>query len=601
MIKMLNSTRKANKETTLCSLIKEDFKGLYEKATRLNGNLKEMDPAALEKRIQSDKRAIDRNLSCEAGLLSLPTDKYITMLGDLEHIAREPAEDIRKGKFQSWAALEADHRKIYEKHSARMLAVVRVTDLMGMTYGAIAAYTQKDRSPFTTLALTASAIFYMIDAFKNKEGDFFGKNRLRGATLSALPATELFIKYFLTGNHEYAVKAVNAGSMPSMMMTNTILIPGLMIYQDNFLRTYKKAKRMVSSFGLPRDIKNQVRRLEHTFGEIKQVQKIQGISSTDHPQEIKDFEDACISYLSNSATGKNVVRDARRALELAFRKREPASQSRGEELESLVTHEAPVIATNGSTIYQGTYDLALEFGADEMLAKRIARTVQPEAAHKIVSRLQSIVGAGHRQVLEANPGMLLMNRERKDNYFASLSSTLKRIAELYNGNGQSHDEASPEVNPAVFSTPEGLEYLNQSLDQRLGDTQKKEEASDDQVREAKLRQEGYANFNLLKAVLLGGFRLSTGRPRIAMGYSKFQDIRNETRPGLSQREMEDFNDVFGRLIRDGVILTDKDTKRKGGRFPGAYSINPHVTGIAKPALKEYITHYLYQRQREIVH
>ena len=111
----------------------------------------------------------------------------------------------------------------------------------------------------------------------------------------------------------------------------------------------------------------------------------------------------------------------------------------------------------------------------------------------------------------------------------------------------------------------------------------------------RLAEEGFDNYHLLKAILTSGFRLGSPHPRMGMRYSDFNRIKKDTSndSNITSPDMQQFNNMFGRLISNGVILTDKEYKIGGGKFGACHSINPHVADISNRVLKEYVTNLLY--------
>ena len=184
-----------------------------------------------------------------------------------------------------------------------------------------------------------------------------------------------------------------------------------------------------------------------------------------------------------------------------------------------------------------------------------------------------------------------MRGEERRTYFDALYRVIGNVSKIQGVSVPEMYQAAQ--NPTAYATVEGLDYIERTLRGEMKVTT--ETTFEGQVR-ASLEQEGYEPFSLLPAMVLKGFHVGTARPNIGMSYVYFLKIRARTQKvsGITALEMGHFDDFFGNLIKDGVILEDKVYKGGGGRFSGCYSITPHLKDIKSDPLRQYIAYCLYQ-------
>ena len=173
---------------TLCSVVNEHFVSLFDKATSLDLVLNQLrNPKKWERERRDSVEKIRKALSEEYSLTQFPVAEYQESLNFIRDVASKPIQLTKKhvSKLQSWADFEARHREKLEqikKKSVRLIKGIDLTALIATTSSAI--YSVFKYHPTVPIALLASAGCYGLDINRNKEGNFWAKERLAGIFLA---------------------------------------------------------------------------------------------------------------------------------------------------------------------------------------------------------------------------------------------------------------------------------------------------------------------------------------------------------------------------------------------------------------------------------
>src|SRR3989338_102158 len=532
----------------------------------------------------------DRNF----GPLELDPNEYRTLLDELTKTAAHPLNVVQKskGNFQAWMAYEDKHREKSEMLRRGTKRVAKITDaVMGGVNAIQAVYTLESSHGVEFAAPLAISAYLHARDFFNNQGKLSTAERNLGLFFASLPALGQGVYYMITGDQQFGDSALLYSAAPVMMLINGTLIP---FFKRNELlpdHLYNKSKRIARALMMPKDIRVQSKKLENVLKEIENFRGIEEINSVIYQDHVADFEAEVIKYLE----GRSGISDVRRVAENIHDEKtiKRINAARGH-FEYAVAEPEPVEKKPEVIMHPATYQLALNLGADEQLARKIGNSIQQENAELTRNKLQGIVQSSYEAVLQANPAILLLSGKDRKAYFSLLSDTLGRVRSEFGDSPLGI--FTPEQNPTAFSTIAGLGYLNSRLDEVKREGRSDAIASPpDAEWIQKLANDGYTNFELVKAILTEGFRLGQSRPRIGMQYSDFITIRRQTAKAVSSRDMQEYNNYFRRLISDGVILMDKDYKSGGGKFGACHSLNPQVNEILRPGLREYVAQQLYAK------
>ncbi len=546
----------------------------------------------LQQHREKASRKLDPLLKASCTSLTLPIDEYQEVYSDLQvQVSRytknsrieEMLSDIERQRVSIERGALRRSRSVsrsVENASALVSSVVTIYD--HFVYGSLTA-------ALLGLPQGLAAGCSIIDLHRKKNGNVLSFWKMASIGLSAIPPLEFLGLYFHYKEPFLLEGAVEYSFIPVMHLVAGVFVPmkimGTAMYTSILLRRQKEGIKELRS--LQRPLRNKMRRLGDIVEEIEEVQSIEGAEKPECAEAIAHFDQECITYLQGDS-GMDRIRAKREEMKKISRPPSAitaASSATESGSNSSYRFERPEI------VHEGTYDFAISVGVGEKMARRIARTVKEREANSIAGVLCGAVQEDHLALLKANPALFFMQGEEKRAYLDALHRLVGKVRINFGEN-------PPELyaiaqNPTAYSTREGIEYLERTLQGEVSAIAK--DTIEEQL-SASLEREGYAPFTLCSAMLLKGFHLGTGRPNIGMAYVYFLKIRRRTEKasGVTSPEMDHFEDLFGKLIQERVILEDKVYKGGGGKFPGCYSINPHLKDIQNDALRQYVAFCLYQ-------
>jgi len=526
----------------------------------------------------------DRQLRMNFSITEIPVEDIREDNNFLRKLVIDAKSTLEKRtNYENVAAELKEKKKKQDMLDRNKLDIIKFFDFLAAagTFSVAAFAGLKDDWP-TAIPMLSSAYYFALDISRNKSGNFFSRERLTGVLYGLLPSVIFGAHYLVSDDLAYLKKAKTYELAPETMFFLGCFTSWASYKRHSLKNYYQHLERWVTDFKMPKEFKPQFKKLERLLDEIGLLQNSNASKAS--PSEFEGFEEVCISYLQNGAT-INDVRTKRDELKEKYSVRQQPTTE--QKTKSVVIPTAP----KESEYDKKVYDFVSQFGADDSLASRIARGVPMEEISDTITKLRGAAGENYKSILEANPGLLLQNRQAKDIYLGFLYETAGKISHRFN----EHIPPNYQIarNPVAFSTAEGLMYLLSTLEGKISASH----TTADEEWEIKLAKDGYNNFNLLNAILLDGFRLSTPRPKIGMRYTDYVRIKRETgkNPKVTSIGMEEYNKVFRKLTSDHVILTDKEAKSGGGKFGGCHSVTPHVQEIKKPNIRHYVAHLLYEK------
>ncbi len=554
-----------------------------------------------EKKIQQHREKEDKRLDLilQEGRtsLTLPIDEYQELYSDLQvRVSRytktsrveemlQEIDDACERRMQRAGILSKHFIGKTEGASLAVSAVVGLYDFL--LYGPIAG-TLLSVPQF--LASGASAM----DLTNDKK--LVSAWKLASIALSAIPPLEFLYLYSRVAEPFLLEGALEYSLIPTLHFLAGIVLPAKIMsdaIQHN-QELSKQKERIPPLRDLRKPLRNSMRRLGDILDAIDEVQSIEGAERLECAEAVRIFDQECITYLQGNS-GMDRIRARREQIKrLCVPAPITADQSASEDRVETTTSrvERPDI------MHEATYELIISVGIADKTARRIARTVPARDAENIATSLQTAVQEDSIALLQANPHLFFLRGEERKMYLETLHRLIRAVARTY---GESIPELyRPSQNPTAYSTLEGMDYLERTL---RGEGKVTVEHTYNEQARFSLEQEGYAPFPLLQAVLLKGFHLGTKRPNIGMAYVYFPKVRARTQkaPGITSQEMDHFDNLFGNLIRSGVVLEDKVYKGGGGKFPGCYSITPHLKDIQHTTLRQYVAFCLYEHPARISH
>src|SRR3989344_1033825 len=532
------------------------------------------------------KSGLEGRLDFETSISEFPTELYTAELNILRQQAIDPAKELGR-------ILEEDKEKIKRLSLERRMELAasrvrQIVDNFGVVlYAGVGCYSLFKHDFSIALPVLTSAAYYIKDTFNDK-GSLITKDNLKAFGFSVLPSLEFLSYYLLTGNPDYGRSASAYAFLPSQFLLMGMIAPSFRVKAHYYQTLVERGKGALSMVKVPRDIKNGIKRLNVVLGEMQLLKNLSDFDEEKYEQLVNNFGESCIQYL-NGNSGMDSIKESRRQIEIACSSK-PQKPANAKPQASTGRHQLQVKPQSRSPYHRETYDFAYTLGFDDEFARRLARSVPIRQVNAFILRAESLGQEIYKPILKANPSLLFLDERRIDRYFSSLFSTYGAITSRFES--EVPDSFSINRNPTAFSSIEGLNVLSQMLEEKIVGND-----SDENVRwVGPLSNEGYGNFRLLDAMMRHGFELDSIRPRIVMNYKNFPRIKKHTShdSNVTQRDMDGFDGEFGKLISDGVILTFKQGKGSGGRFPGCYSITSDINDIDKSALKSYIRHLFYE-------
>ncbi|MBI4010463.1 MAG: hypothetical protein HY361_04750 [Candidatus Aenigmarchaeota archaeon] len=550
-------------------------------------------------------------------VLDFPAAIYLNELNSLRQEAVYVIEMYSEvpDAIRSWTNFYEKSKSVY----SRVRKAVKISDLVGVAVCLGAAYNLNENGYSITAELISASILYSLDFLRTK-GKINSLARVGAITTASLPALGALASYLTSDSSSW--QAVKDLSLTSAGLIAFVHGPAAVYVNSKLnVKDYLEGSRLASAPNVPRDFFERTRKLSYTLSEVIKLKRVVGTSNNTPDYLLKNFEGACVDYLHGTAKKENIrlarikIREyhSSKARTQSVQTADPDDSVNlvAEQSHSLVTAltaklssksehdlESRTLETKEVRASAGdlkVYILAIEYGMNQDLAIKLSHQTSYNNTVGIVERLKTILGSDHRYLIAANSSLLSMDRAKSEAYFRNLSAVLGRIAEYGKRVPQNFIVSN---NPLAFSSLDGLASLNREMDM-LSENPIKTSDPIESKYSGVLREAGYDNFELLRALLVHGFRLESSRPRVGMAYSRFTHIKRATRPAVGQEQMAYFDDVFGQLISDGVILLDKTYKSGGGggRFPGCYSINPRIESISSPELREFVADCIYSRIR----
>jgi len=612
---------------TLCSVVRKQFTSLVGTLNDIElaymppkrntaGNRTRLTGLNLTMKGLVQLRGIVQQLQT-GSVVDFPAVDYLNELNFFRQRAVDTTEMFSRApnSVHSWTDFYERSRGAY----SRVRKAVKISDLVGAGISLGAAYYLDQKDYSINEGLIAAAMLYSLDFLRTK-GQTDSWARIGAVTAASLPVLGALASYLTSDNASWQ-------SVKDLFLTPANLmafahIPAMLYVKTRLdVNDYLDGQRLASAPDSVGDFFERTRKLSYTLAEVLRLQRIDGINGNAPDDMLQNFEKACVDYLNGTGKKEN-IRLARLKVRGHYSKKAQASgvqspaiqdETNGaiEQSHSILTaltakfspeseHDLESRTLGAKEVQASigdlrTFNLAIDHGVDRDLALKISHQVSYKNTSGVVERLTTIVGQDYRSLVAANPNLLAMDREKSEAYFRNLSAVLGRIAQ--------YGERAPQNfivsnNPIAFASLDGLTGLNREMD-RLSESPIKPIDPLEAKYSGALRAAGYNNFELLKVLLVHGFRLESSRPRIGMAYSRFAHIKRGTRPAAGQEQMTYFDDIFGRLISDGVILLDKTYKLggSGGRFPGCYSLNPRLEEIMSPELREFVADCMYSKLR----
>ena len=221
------------------------------------------------------------------------------------------------------------------------------------------------------------------------------------------------------------------------------------------------------------------------------------------------------------------------------------------------------------------------------VAKAVPPQEMEEAYRSAYSRLSPILMLDTASFIKAVPQVLTYRNSHIESYIKKLRQVVEI---LYSKFGYDLPEHVHWVkNPRLFATRESLEELEARLKQ----------VNLAAAKEARLLEEiertGY-NPVLVSTIIQKGFKIYSSNSFIGGNGIPYRHARANTWRGkVSEKDMDDFEETFHKLIQSKMILVDKTTGN-GGRFTYKYSINSHPTEVSNHALRAYLSYVFEKRE-----
>jgi len=532
------------------------------------------------KRQQALTKLLESNIGSSS--VSIPLDAYVNTFFSLRDITPMITNEQRLENVYKF--MEQDMAKRVQGMKDRAGWLSRSwSGTLAIAYGIIAGkLLYKYGFDVAPLSYSVAAAALAVDAVSPRDTRI--SPALRTAILvSCFPVIDDVVSaYVLESQELYKGAAVKALLGPGMIIARTQSGFNFAAFEEAKLNIKKINAYAVK--GLSREVKERMRRLSFVMDEINKVQGIDDLNDKEHSEDITSFDQECINYIANDSTKADVTAQ-REALERVVKK--PLRLLVPEKLDDDHERDKEKDKKDFADLYHfETYQLLTHIGMDETISRRVARSLTHNEAKETINML---IGASlqdeYKDILGVNPDLFYLKGRAKSEYNERLHQILGRIRT--ENDGEIPNELSPALRPLSYSSIHGLRALERELDGVA------EELTD----YSRLGNEGYKNHILLNAILTRGFRLGgQARPRIGMQYAFIGNIRNNTStdPFVTSKDMKEFNKMFGRLIRDGVVLDNKSHKSgDGGQFGGCYSITPHMDDIKKPHLRQYLNDIMF--------
>lgn len=521
-------------------------------------------PILKEKR-EALNNKLDDLLEQETSTDKLSIEQYKQLLSEIRVIAEEPLQFRQKNidDLREQANLSDQEISSRRLHVSRNLTTI--TNLVGMGTSLMgAAIVSKDgmgmnmQGPFL---FAAGA--YLFDMNTNRKGDLFSLPRLTALGVSLGPTVTDIINQWQAGSYLFE-HTKNLISTPLLALISSFAHPFTAFSNANN-KLNLSIKRAKYALDIPTFIRQDMRRIDYVISQIDILQKMNEFKDAS-PEAIQQFDIACINYLNRTGP-KNNIKLRRKVRELT-----PSENPRRIQTVEL---EPEVVQTAKELLYPQTYTFALQMGVDDLTARKFAQVLPSEQVVHTITRIESILGESTISVVATNPSLFFLQGAEREKYLSQLQTVSERPD--FNDHLQ---------HPTRLSSLEGLEYISRPEISTNG--------SSEQLSKAR-----YENHRLVEAILQHGLRLRTARPHIGMCYVYMPRIKHRVHhsPGITSRDMQEFDRVFGMLIKDKVIWTEKENKGSGGKYSGCYSLNPSLNDISKPTLREYVKNMLYNPQR----
>jgi len=572
---------------TLGDLIVEQFTEISDDVAAL-----ENEPSSQRKRTQRHEKLeelLGRGYSC----LDLPVDAYRDVYFQIRSLTTQLNEaPLRQLKEE----LESEHERRLRTARENAAVVSNTTNIINALASAAAGVLCYGKlSMVSTVALGVSGYLYCRDTVVNKGMRLFTWQKLTAIGLGCVPSLEFLAHYAVTEEPIF-LRAASAAffDLTARSAFVGLLLPWGALQGMQYVRGMKERRAAYDALhGLSKPLRTKMRRIGLVLDEMSAIQSLEQLAEDEHTAAIAQFEEACVQYLEGKS-GKDSVIVQRKHLETLATTPSiatvmfPAAR---------VQEAGPVplsVSARPELVHPDTYRLVRETGVDHQTAKRIARSVTPEDAEVVMRALRGAVQDDAPALFCANPDLFFLRSQERTDYLSALHRILGKIRTRFDIAVPADYQISS--NPSSFAAMDGLSHL----DHALCDTSLENGGRGGETLLHSLRSEGYANIELLHAMLVKGFGLGTSTPRIGMAYRHIRHIRHHIihDPHVDSRDMRYFDDVLGRLIRDGVVLEDKVYKTgEGGRFKGCYSVTPHLSGIRKQHLRDYVRFCLYGRNR----
>jgi len=451
------------------------------------------------------------------------------------------------------------------------LAMIGVTTSAGI-------YTSLNYGSIFSIPLYASTALLA----RNLAGNFLNDTshihftfpRCASIASSLVPSAIFYYKDMMEGNPELIQSAKMYLGIPASFLTAGILLPFLLsVYQHKKVKT-KTVDLKSGKHRLNWKTKDKLKRLSTILEEISILQKSPDIKPN---ESLDEFEQVGIGYLKGELD-LNKLRESRKKAE---GERSNTFFTLVKKIKSRVKGLEPLKLVDGLNYREDTFNYVSHLGFENELAKRIARSLTKEETESSIGLLTTALAEDHLPVLFASPSFLFLKGNARTEYIDQLYQVLRITGDRFKDG--TPIQFTPSENPTAYSTIEGLTYLINRLD---------EEQPEQNVGEINqgLIQAGYSNVNLLRTILIKGFKLGSARPYIGMGYMSSNVIKRDTAKSdsLGPHDMKEYRKTMGKLMQDGVIKTDKLHKSTA-----CYSINQRIGEIQNPALREYVSQHLY--------
>ncbi len=516
-----------------------------------------------------------------------PVEQYTKILDRLSKLTRMPSRDIASvvASSTSLNQFEKQLDEIGIRGGVLLERWSKVADFVGMAGSVpIIHHTLTKYSPRYAVPLAMAAGLYFWDMFSEKKGRAFGPYNVSAMILGVTPSAMFLVDYLATGNPESFRSAKLYAFLPFQVFLLGNLMPSTQLTY-HMSKFYGDVGKGLKSWSAMRATSKFIDRLKYVVSQVEKAKAIQGFPYSVTQEHLDDFVRACSDYMPGNIRRRKIEDAVYYMYADTIGRHTDSSQRSGS---SVV--QAPTRIKREEEFHLDTYEFLIALNIGDDVAKRVSRSMQMQDVQTIVNQLSSAIPQAYQEVLRANPNVFFT----RDNsiYIAELYKLVGTITTRFPNTVPEQYDASR--NPVPFSTVEGVKFLRSSLEGRISSDS---DGQREEVRWKKSVEEAGYNHNLLHILLTRGFRLGSNRPVIGMAYVDFVDIKGRTLRDkrLDSKTSRRFDNTFGRLISEGAILTDKEYKSGGGRFPSCYSVTPNFSEIRNPAIREYITYLLYSR------